>query len=289
MKDFTDFTLRFWQPPDRADLLEMFSIVFGDPPETAETFQRTFLTAPEACILAAVPEEGRPEGRPVAACYCLPGPALCIPGQQRTASVYLYAVGCLPAWRGKGIGMKMAAALFAEAGRQAPVSCIIPATEGLLQAYNRIRPLSPLGHSRIAEAAGTEIGSAEALPAERISWQDYARRREDWLASYPHAAYPDSYYSLAEAYGNVFLALPGALAAAFPLEDKWVVSELLCPFADPARALAGIAAACPARQYEIRTPAFFPGPGEIRPFAYCHDTAGNLDAPDHFWFPFALE
>ena len=283
-----EFTIRFWQPPDIPDLQKIFTAAHGDPPEIVEAFHRAFLTAPEVCLLAAVPEAGRPEGRPVAAGYSLPGPVLCFSGRQ-IASVYLYALGCLPEWRGRGIGMQLHTALSAETEKQAPVSCMIPAAESLLQAYNRISPLSALGQTRFAEMTGDEIRAAEALPAERLPWQEYARRREEWLRPYPHAAYPDPFYTLSAEYGNVFLSLPGALAAVIPLEDRCIVSELLCPGADPARALAGTAAACSAEKYEVRTPAFFPGPGKLRPFAYYHDAAGDMPAAEDFWYPFGLE
>ena len=56
-----DILIRFWQPSDLPDLWEIFSVCFGDPPETAEAFHRTFLAAPENCMLAAVPEDGKPD------------------------------------------------------------------------------------------------------------------------------------------------------------------------------------------------------------------------------------
>ena len=242
--------IRFWQPSDLPDLQEILTVSFGDPPETVEAFYRSFLTAPEACLLAAIPEEGRPEGRPAAAAYCLPGPVLCFP-EKKIPSVYLYAFACKPAWRGRGIMKQVYTALFEAACKQAPVSCIIPVSEGMLQAYNRTGfTFDPLGRVRSAEITGTEACAADALPAERLSWQEYARFREIWLKPYPHAVYPDSYYSLSAEYENVFLSLPGALAAVIPLGNRCIVSELLCPYAEPARAVAFL----------------FPGPRRVSPF-----------------------
>ena len=282
-----DIMIRFWQPSDVADLREIFSVSFGDPPEIVRAFHRVFLTRPEACILAAVPAEKRPEGRPVAAAYCLPGPALQF-RTDRIPSVYLYAFACLPAWRGRGIMKQVYTSLFEEARSQAPAMCLVPASEGLLQAYSRtgcvFSPLGRMRTARIREAGGTAL-----LRAERIPWQEYARRREAWLEPYPHAVYPDSYYSLMAEYGSVFFAFPGALAAVNRLEDHVRVDELLCPSADPAGPLAGIAAACPAELYEVRTPVFFPGPGDVHPYAYMHDAAETMPRPDDFWYPFGLE
>ena len=281
--------IRFWRPPDLPGLREIFTVSFGDPPETADAFHRVFLTAPEACMLAAVPEDGRPDGRPVAAAYCLPGAGLCFP-EGRIPSVYLYAFGCLPEYRGRGIMKQVYTAVFEEARGQAPASCLIPVSDGLLQAYNRTGfTFVPLGRIRTAEVGGAAARDAEKLPAERIPWQAYARRREEWLKPYPHADYSDSYYELAAEYGYVFLSMPGALAVMIPLGDRFIAAELLCPSADPARALAGAAEACPAGKYEVRTPAFFPGPGKIRPYAYWHAAAGDLSGTEDFWYPFGLE
>ncbi len=284
-----DTMIRFWQPSDLPDLREIFSACFGDPPETAEAFHRTFLAAPENCMLATVPEDGRPEGRPAAAAYCLPGAGLCFP-ERRIPSVYLYAFGCLPEYRGRGLMKRVYTALFEEAGRQAPASCIIPASDALMQAYNRSGfTFAPLGRIRAAEIGGTAAREAESLPAERIPWREYALRREEWLKPYPHADYPDSFYELSAEYGYVFLSMPGALAAVLPLEDRCIAAELLCPSADPARALAGAATIFPAEIYEVRTPAFFPGPGEICPYAYWRETSGTMSGTGDFWYPFGLE
>ena len=135
-----------------------------------------------------------------------------------------------------------------------------------------------------------ETARAVGAPrAERIPWEEYARRREEWLAPYPHAVYPEAYYRLAAEYGNVFLCMDGALAAVIPGEDRCRVAELLCDGAEPVRAAAGIAAVCPAEEYEIRTPVFFPGDGEARPFTYCLGTGEEIHGTEDFWYPFALE
>ena len=49
-----EIMIRFWQPSDLPDLQEILTVSFGDPPETVEAFYRSFLTAPEACLLAAI-------------------------------------------------------------------------------------------------------------------------------------------------------------------------------------------------------------------------------------------
>ncbi len=284
-----EIRIRRWQTADMQDLRAIFTAAFGDSPEEAEAVHRFFLNTPESCTVAAAQEAGRPAGRPVAAAYCLPGPGLCF-SERRVSSVYFYAFGCLPEWRGRGIMRQVYTSLFEAAPGLAPISCIIPVSDGLLQAYNRTGySFVPLGRTRFARFTGAEARAAAALPAERLTWQTYARMREERLKEYPHAAYPDDWYRLAEAYRYSFLSLPGALAAVIPQEGQQVIAELLCFGADPFRALAGIAGTCPAEAYEVRTPASLPGPGSIRPFAYCHGTAGTPEETEAFWYPFGLE
>ena len=281
--------IRRWQAADMQDLRDIFTAAFGDPPEDADALHRFFLNTPEACVLAAAPDTERPEGRPVAAAYCLPGPVLCFP-DHRVSSVYLYAFGCLPAWRGRGIMRRVYTSLFRAACSLAPVSCLVPVSDALLRAYNRTGcTFLPLGRIRFARFTGTEARAAAALPVERLPWQAYARLREERLKEFPHAAYPDAWYQLADTYRYSFLSLSGALAVVIPQGERRIVAELLCFGADPLCALAGITGICPSETYEVRTPVFLPGPGEIRPFVYCHESAGEALGTEEFWYPFGLE
>ena len=281
-----DVIIRFWQQQDLPDLQEIFSASYGDPPEIIQAFHRLFLHAPENCLLTAVPEAGKPEGRPVAAGYCLSGLTLRFPDRKPVPCSYLYALGCLPSRRGHGYGMALHTRLFAEAGKQGTVRCMIPVSESKLRKYSEIGPVYPLGRMRSTERFRTEL-SADPMSAEDLTPEAYARRRETLLESFPHAEYSSAWFTLMAAYGDCFLALPGALAAVIPLEDRCLIAELLCTDTDPDRALAGIAARCPAERYEVRTPAFFPGPGEFRRFAYLN--CEIQDTPEDFWFPFGLE
>lgn len=285
----TPFSVRGWQTGDIPELREIFAASFGDPPEIIDAFHRVFLSGPDCCAVATVPDAERPEGRAAAAGYLLPGPVLRFPDREDIPAAYLYALGCLPAFRRRGFGSAVYRALLGYGEKAASAVCVLPASEMLVRTYGRICPIRPLGGSRVAELEGPPDTDAVPPAAERLSREEYALRREECLAPYPHAAFPDSFYRLMEEYGNLFLSFPGALAAAVPLENRCVVSELLCTGADPARVIAGIAGFCPAERYEIRTPVFFPGPGEVRPFAYCHDPAGTLSLPDGFWFAFGLE
>jgi hypothetical protein len=224
----------------------------------------------------------------VAAGYCVAGIGLQYSARKQVPAEYLYALGCLPSRRGHGFGMKLHELMFSGGGKPGVLRCMIPISEGLLQAYRRISMPVPLGRIRTAEIRREEI-TATPPAAETLSPEEYARRREAWLEPYPHAVYPDAYYRLMTAYGTAFLSAPGALAAATPLEGRVLVNELLCPSADPGEALAGIAAACPAGQYEVRTPLFFPGPGESRSYAWMVEAAEAVSRPADFWYPFGME
>jgi len=282
-------SIRLWQPSDIPALREIFSATFGDSPEEVDAFFRAFLHAPRACVLASVTMPEHPAGLTVSAVYCIPGPVLRFSSRNQVPSGYLYALGCLPAWRHRGIGMAVYREMLRQSRLEAPAACGIPADEGLVQAYDRIHPMIPLGRTRFAEFRGEALSADAPFRAEPISEEDYARRREDWLSSHPHAVYPDSWFRLMAEYGSLFLALPGALAAVTPGKDRCVVQELLCPDADPLAALSGIARLCPAKIYEVRTPVFFPAPGEVRRWAYYHHAEEGTPAPEDFWYPFGLE
>ena len=285
----TTCTVRGWISEDIPELREIFAASFGDPPEVIDAFHRTFLSGPDCCAVAAVPDTEKPSGKAVAAGYLLPGPVLCFPDMEDIPAAYLYALGCLPDYRRRGFGSAVYGALLAHGEKTASPVCVLPASEALVRAYGRVCPIRPLGGSRVAELDGPRAAGAAPLAAVRLGREEYALRREECLAPYPHAAYPDAFYRLMDEYGNLFLSFPGALAAVVPLENRCVVSELLCTGADPARVIAGIAGLCPAERYEVRTPVFFPGPGEVRSFVYCHDPAGALSVPVSFWYAFGLE
>lgn len=282
-------TVRNWRPEDIPEMRKIFAASFGDPPEVIDAFHRVFLTGPDCCAVAAVPDAERPDGKAVAAGYLLPGPVLRFPDREDIPAAYLYALGCLPDFRRRGFGSSVYRALLANGEKTGAMVCVLPASEVLVRAYGRVCPICPLGSSRVAELEDWRAADAVPLAPKRLSREEYALRREECLAPYPHAAYPESFYRLMDEYDNLFLSFPGALAAVVPLGNRCVVSELLCTGADPVRVIAGIAGLCPAERYEIRTPVFFPGPGEVRSFVYCHPPADEMFLPDSFWFAFGLE
>ena len=103
----TTCTVRGWISEDIPELREIFAASFGDPPEVIDAFHRTFLSGPDCCAVAAVPDAEKPSGKAVAAGYLLPGPVLCFPDLEDIPAAYLYALGCLPDYRRRGIGLRM--------------------------------------------------------------------------------------------------------------------------------------------------------------------------------------
>ena len=58
----TTCTVRGWISEDIPELREIFAASFGDPPEVIDAFHRTFLSGPECCAVAAVPDAEKPSG-----------------------------------------------------------------------------------------------------------------------------------------------------------------------------------------------------------------------------------
>ena len=69
-----------------------------------------------------------------------------------------------------------------------------------------------------------------------------------------------------------------------------IVQELLAVQGAGMDVIAGIAEACPAESYQVRTPMFFPGPGSTRDWMMrLEETGSSEQMAGEFWYPFSLE
>ena len=171
------------RPGDEPGLKALWSAVFGD----TEAFIDTFFRAVYTPGMAAVAER---DGQIVSAAYRVPfGPY-----------AYIYAVGTLPAYRGRGLGR--AVTLAAAGGGPA---YLLPASPGLRAWYERSMGAKPAGLVFPAE-----------LPRERrpVSAEEFAARREDLLAGVPHAVYSPGLLELFSLEGAFYAGPDGSVYAA---------------------------------------------------------------------------
>jgi len=84
--------------------------------------------------------------------------------------------------------------------------------------------------------------------------------------------------------------LERGLAAAETIDGVCYVRELIDTSRDAMTAVAAVAKWCRAREYVVRSPLFFDGPGEARPHVLgaLRRTDGK-PLPDDLWWGFGLE
>ncbi len=258
-----DAVLRPWRAEDVPQLTALWQDAFGDDDDYIRTYHGLVLR-PGGCVVAQA------DGRVVSAMYVMDGPNLAIaPGEKRTAA-YTYALATLPPYRGRGIGAAVYKACVAAALDRADVACVLPAEPGLYPFYERAAANIPLSYAREARFSRQELGTLRQDDVTPVSAAAYAARREAVLAGRPHATMNQCFLDLLAYHrqrfeGGLFVSASGA-AAAEVTDGVCAVSELLDPSGDGMGLLAAVAARCPAERYVVRSPLFFGGPGEVRPF-----------------------
>lgn len=274
--------IRPWEPGDVPQLKALWRIAFGDSEEYIDSFFSHFLRK-DACLVAEA------DGQAVSAMYILPGESV-FPHRKNVLSAgYVYALATLPEYRSRGIGSAVYRAASGTALLSADAACVLPAEKGLYPFYETsgARPFSFLREARISrdELAGTEPRMAARFPALR-----YAGMRERILSGLPHAVFPDSLFEFMEENGTEFFILEQGLAAAETEGGVCRILELLDTGDDAAGAIAGVARWCRAEEYIVRTPLFFDGPGEPRPFMLAAlKREPDYPLPDDLWWGFGLD
>lgn len=270
----SDYIIRDWQPGDRAALKELWKLSFGDDDEVIEDFFDRFLR-PGCCLTASA------EGKLVSAMYILPDHAL-RPFRQNVLTMgYTYALATLPAYRGRGIGSAVYRACCDRILETADAACVIPAEADLFPLYETAGGAQPLAVLREARLTREELRAFAPVQAARVPVSMYIWMRENLLSGLPHACLDDRVYDHAEACGMEFFTIGGRAACAAETGDGVChIRELIDPGDDPMISAATLARWCPAEEYIVRSPAFFRGPGEIRPYAL-----GVLKVPPDYPMP----
>ncbi|MBR4578116.1 MAG: hypothetical protein IKO22_00735 [Oscillospiraceae bacterium] len=184
------------RPGEETALRELWTAVFGDEGAFLDLFFSEIYRPGMARVMEA-------EGRIVSAAYALPfGEAL-----------YIYAVGTLPAFRGRGCGR---AVTLAAAGGKPAYLC--PASESLKRWY---------GESMGAVPADWRQPCALPEDAEPLAPAEFLSLRERMLEGVPHAAYSPALLRLFALDGSFYRSGGGRVFAAG--SDGTVFEQLPSP------------------------------------------------------------
>ena len=279
----SDYMIRDWAPEDRPALKALWKQCFGDSEEYIDSFFGLFLQ-PGRCLVAEA------DSRPVSAMYILPDIQLFPHRKEHLTAGYAYALATLPEYRGRGIGTAVFKAVSDRILETADAACVLPAEAGLYPFYEDAVDAKPVSFLRQARFTRDELRRFQPCGGARIPTLEYAAIREQLLHGYPHASYDQEIYDLLEADGCDFLVTANGLAAAETVDGVCRVTELLDPTEDVMSSIACVARWCPAKEYIVRTPLFFEGPGEARPFmlgALREQPAHPMS--DELWWGFGLD
>lgn len=279
-----EYQIRSWKTEDKPQLKELWKLAFGDSGEYIDCFFEHFLRG-DACVVAEA------DGKVVSAMYILAGETLNPYRKNLLTAGYTYALATLPAYRGRGIGRAVYRAASAKALETADAAAVLPAEESLYPFYENASGAKPLSYIREARFTRDELSGITPCGAARLPALTYAGMRGELLGGMPHVAFPTEFFDLMEETGMEFFILEKGLAAA-ETDGNGVchIRELLDLGEDVMRSVAGVARWCPAREYTVRTPLFFEGPGESRPYMLAAmNGAPSYPMPNDLWWGFGLE
>ncbi len=278
-----DYTIRLWRTEDRPQLKALWQTAFGDSDKYIESFFSRFLK-PGACVAADM------GGAVVSAMYILPGQTLYPHRKNMLSASYVYALATLPEHRGRGIGTAVYRAASDAALQNADAACVLPAEAELYPFYEKAAGAKPVSHIREARFTKAELAGAEPCKSARIPLFEYAAMRESFLSGMPHAALPLEFLEMTEDGGADFLVLENGLAAAETDGGVCRIRELIVPDGAGISAVAAVARWFRAEEYIVRSPVFFDGPGQTRPFMLAVlKQEPSYPMPDDLWWGFGLE
>lgn len=279
----SELTLRAWRPEDIPALKSLWKIGFGDDDETIERFYSEYLK-PGMCIAAET------DGKLVSAMYIIPGETLQLLRRETITAGYTYALATLPEYRGRGVGSAVYRACCDAILETADAACVLPAEAALYPMYERANGARPISAAREARIEKAELTGITPRMATRFPGFRYGALRENLMIGLPHATFDEDFYTYMEDSGMEFFMLENGLAAAETIDGVCHIRELIDTARDPMTALAAVARWCPAKEYVVRSPLFFDGPGEAKPqvLGVLKRNPGS-SLPDDLWWGFGLE
>lgn len=283
-----DYTLRRLRAGDETALRAIWRAGFGDTDEYIDAFFAQFLR-PDSVVIAEA------DGKPVSAMYLLDGPTLWPFRKNHLTSAYAYALATLPDYRGRGIGGAVYRAVC-EFGfeRGFDAVCVLPAEDGLYPFYEAGGGARVISSVRQVEYTADELKAAPRTMCARISVEEYSNIRELLLATEAHGAMPESFYRWQdeqfERFGGGWFVLGGGCATVERDGDVCRVRELILPEGDELAAAASLAAYCRAERYVVRSPAFWPGRGEVKRHMLARfRREPDFFLPDDLWWGFSFD
>ena len=282
----SDYSIRPWRQEDLPALEALWTIAFDDDANYIHAFRSNFLR-PDACLVAEA------DGKPVSAMYILDGPILFPPDGTSLSTAYTYALATDPAYRGRGIGTAVYRACVDAALQLVDAACVLPSEKALYSFYEKANGSVPVSWAREGVYGRKEL-SGPIPRGDFISAGEYYLRRKSLLRGLPYAVVTSRFLSM-EAYhmkrfGGGYISVDGDIAAVEMDGDTCRIIELLAPEGDWMDVLRAVGALFPAEKYLVRSPVFFPGPENVRPFMMA---SLNPDAkgqpPADLWWGFAFD
>lgn len=262
--DFAQPTsLRPSRKGDEPHLKNIWKLSFHDDDSLIDGFFDSLYQPGMATLMVA-------DGEPVSAIYTLSGTKVLLPGTEALDCPYVYSLGTLPNYRGKGYG----AMVIAESARLAYLEgydfvCFQPASESLYRWYHSI--LATEAYFAIREKRLTGPFSSRG-ELSQVSAARYNELREEYLLGHCHASFPTAlikwqeFLSISFSGGLYeFNALwgRGCAAAEKTAAGELVIKEMLINSDDVDLAASLLAGSLGAESCIVQTPSFI-GNGELK-------------------------
>ena len=213
---------------DQPALHRLWEQVFGDEPETVQTFFDRF--PPEAAGWVV-----RKGGAICAMAYLLPGGWLLTETGMQAVG-YVYAVATDPAERGKGYAAKLLRAMMDFADQRALLLYTRPAEASLFRWYAARMEAESVGC--VLEQEFTAEPGAPEMEIRPLEPLEYQALREALLGAKPHVLLPEALLRVQKRYsgdaGGGLFAVGAGCCACELREGKLYVLELLTPDAEEA-------------------------------------------------------
>jgi ribosomal protein S18 acetylase RimI-like enzyme len=215
---------------DFPSLINIWAAAFHDTEKDIRLFLDFFYIPGSAILL-------RENGKPAAAAHLISGSSIIgFPEHASISCAYLYAVGVLPAFRGKGYGAAVSRCA-AERSRilGADLCATAPADPGLFDFYEKKAGFTPAFYADIINFR--TAGKMRRYSVEPISPGQYSGAREQMLAGWPHLRcaprWADYFAVTCRERGGLFeirdwLSGETAFAAVELNASQVILKELLC-------------------------------------------------------------